>query len=225
MASDYILNSKGARTGLSVQSVAEDGTYFPVLGICLGFELMISHIGEDISLITPCNKCTDYNAILQFTEEGRNTRLLTKGLNKAQCELLEKEHLSYNYHTYMVEPKLFIKNLKLTEFFNLVSTSPSEDKSFNFISTIEAKRMPFYGFQHHPEWGFYDFYNPKLKVICNDKTKDIGNTIGNFFLSEAKKNKHVYEDKKELEEHIIVNKKIERVDLKGYTYFTNKAMT
>jgi len=197
------------------------GIYLPVLGICLGFELMTSYISKDLSLVQPCIKCSDYNTTLRFTEEGKRSKLYKECFNKKQLEDLEKKHLSYNYHSYMVDPKRFVENEKLSKFFNMVSTSPACDDSFEFVSTIEGREVPFYAFQHHPEWCFYDFYDPKLNVICNNETKDIGDSIRTFFLNECKKNNNTYEDKEELERKMLVNEKLEKVKTKGYIYFLN----
>eukprot|EP00826_Nyctotherus_ovalis_P005065 TRINITY_DN11136_c0_g1_i1.p1 TRINITY_DN11136_c0_g1~~TRINITY_DN11136_c0_g1_i1.p1 ORF type:complete len:318 (-),score=42.74 TRINITY_DN11136_c0_g1_i1:118-1071(-) len=195
------------------------GVYFPVLGICLGFELMVSYVAKDFSLIEPCTNCNDYNAILKFTEEGKDSRLYRKCFNERQIENLQAKSLSYNYHSFMIDPERFLAHEKLSKFFSIISTSPSINNSFEFVSTIEAKEFPFYAFQHHPEWSFYDYYNPKLNVICDNETKDIGNAIRLFFLKESKKNNNVYADKEELEKRLIVNQKLHKAEIKGYTYF------
>ena len=184
---------------------------------------MAAYIGNDLGIVEPCTKCNDYSTILQFSEPPRNTRLF-KIFNEAQCKALQSAPISFNYHSFMVDYHKFTQNQNLHRFFRVLSTSPSKDNSFTFVSAIEGREFPLYGLQHHPEWCFHDFYFPKVNVVCSEQTKGIGKAIGKFFLEEAGKNKHKYEDKNELRQRTIINAKIHLDSSKGYIYLLNKVV-
>ncbi len=198
------------------------GDYFPVLGICLGIELMAACVGGDIGIVETCDKCANYCATLDYTKEADESRIM-KALTADQRARLHSVPLSFNYHSFKIDHAKFLASPKLNDFFRVVSTSPAEDGSFSFVSTIEGREYPFYAFQHHPEWSFHDFYFPRVNVVHSAETIGIGRAIGQFVRAEALKNKHVYPDKEELKGKIIVNGKLYMDSGKGYAYLLNHA--
>lgn len=195
------------------------GTYFPVMSICLGFELFAAAIGNDLSIVEPCEKCVNYSTILDLTPLAVKSKFL-KALSEEQLKRLQTADLCYNYHSFMVDRKKFLKNQLLSEFFNIISLSPSIDKSFKFVSMIEGKKYPFYGLQFHPEWCLHDFYDKSVNiaVVQTEETHSISRNIAKFFLSEAKKNGRVYHDKAELRKEVVVNAERQFDSVKGYIY-------
>jgi len=200
----------------------KNGNYFPILGICLGFELLAAAIGETLDIVEPCEFCCNYCTTLEYCKESQDAKIL-KAFSEEQLKKLQNEKLSFNYHSFMIDYDKFIKNKKLNEFFRVVSLSPSQENHFKFVSTIEARNYPFYAVQHHPEWSFHDFYFPKTNVICNSDTVNIGKSLGNFFLNEARKNKNEYLDKVDLKNKLLVNGKSYLDESKGYVFLFNPA--
>ena len=198
----------------------DEGIYFPVMGICLGFQMMTAVIGDSLDIVEFAYGSCDYNTVLNWTSEAPNSKVWDC-FSKEQRELLSTKDLSFNYHFYKVDVEKFKQNQKLDAFFKILSTSPSKAREYEFISIIEGKHYPFYAFQHHPEWCYHDFYYPKMQVILSKVTEEIGNSIAKLFLDDARKNRNVYPNKKELKERIVVNAPTAINETKGYVHLLN----
>jgi len=198
------------------QKINDEGIYYPVFGVCLGFELFVAIIGKDIELVEKREKCVNYCAPLEFSEKSIVEK--SKFYNcftESQLQYLSKENLSFNYHSFATSIEKFQSNHYLSEFFNIIAVSPSSDNSFKFVTMIEGKKYPFYAVQHHPEWGVYNFYLTKHNFIVNSKTKEIMKSITKFLINETKKNKNRFLNLDDLEKVLVYNAKIVQNPIKG----------
>ena len=60
--------------------------------------------------------------------------------------------MTYNAHTYGIDPSKFETDAGLKEMFELTSVSyTTETNGKAFAATIEGKKYPFFGTQFHPE--------------------------------------------------------------------------
>ncbi len=214
------LYTKAGRTLIELAiEINDSGTYFPVYGVCLGFELMAAVIGKDIGVVEACKNCLDCAVVLEVTEEAKKgSSKIMSALSESDMKALQAENISYNVHTFMVDPAKFAANKLLSEFFNVVSLSPSSDGSFRFVSTIEAKKYPFYAFQHHPEWGIYNFYRMDIHPVCTEKTKEIAYTFGDFFANEARRNHNRFTSPDYVSANIVSKARIQKLSNKGYVF-------
>lgn len=216
--SDY---TKAARALLKAAvELNEQGIHFPVIGICLGFQTMTAVMGSALDIVEFAKGTSNYNAVLNWTSEASHSQLWNC-FSAEQRKMLANQQLSFNYHNYMVDPEKFKKNQKLNDFFRIVSTSPSEQGDFEFVSSIEGRQYPFYGFQHHPEWCYHDFYYPKMEVIKSGVTAEIGNAVARLFLGDARRNQNVYPNKEELKKKSLVNAPTSLNQSKGFIYMLN----
>ena len=216
--SDY---TKAGRQLLKLAAeINNENINFPVLGICLGFQLMTSCIGSSLDIIEPCDNCNDYSTTLEWTSEAKDSKIYNCFLEEQRTRL-SSAPLSFNFHSYMVDLNKFKENKDLNNFFKVVATSNSMTKDFSFITAIEGKNYPFFAFQHHPEWCYHDFYYPKGNIVNSIETIEIGNSIAKLFLSEAKKNKNSYPKPEELKAKSVVNATKYLHKSKGYVYLLN----
>ncbi|KAI5709649.1 hypothetical protein M8J75_002007 [Diaphorina citri] len=78
------------------QKMNSRGDYFPILGICLGFELLLFVENKEKELRTDCN-CFHENLSLRFLKNGSKTGLY-KTFPKKSLKALAKNNITYNYH-------------------------------------------------------------------------------------------------------------------------------
>jgi len=167
------------------------GDYFPLWGVCLGMQqMMIIVDGKDnMNLLERFDSYNDLKLPLHFTTDGLKGRLMTYLLdhNPDMVKILMDQPLSINNHMMGLSPASFNKNPKLQSFFRIVSYN-YDRQGKAFVSTIEAKKYPFYGVQWHPE-SIAFFYD-----------------LANFLWKETSKNQHNKTLPKHMElQHQILN--------------------
>ncbi len=198
--------------------------YLPLLGICLGFELLAACIGRDLSLVQPCADCCDYSAALAFTPSAARSRLFGSLAPEQRVRLASAE-LSFNFHSYSVLADRFRANRRLHDMFAITATSRSRTGLREFVSSFEGRGIPIYATQHHPEWCLHDFYTPRVNVVRTPETVRIGREIGKFFVSEAMKGSRGGWSREELRRRALVNCGVSfRDQVKGYVYLANRAV-
>ena len=102
---------------------------------------------------------------------------------------LATEPITYNAHHDGITPQSAAANEGLTETIDVLSTSVDR-KGKPYVAQFEAKTLPIYGNQFHPE---------KVQFVHTSKDKDIPRTphavaaaryLAQFFVSEARKSNH-----------------------------------
>lgn len=73
-----------------------------------------------------------------------------------------------------------------------------------FISTIEHKHYPFYGVQFHPEKNLYEWVRNK-NISHTANSIYASQYFAQFFVSEARKSDHHFEDSKTEDQYVIYN--------------------
>ncbi|CAH6777393.1 gamma-glutamyl hydrolase [Phodopus roborovskii] len=170
----------------------DEGDYFPVWGTCLGFEELAFLVSGE-SLLTLTNTVS-VTLPLTFTEGA----LLGRMFQNFPAELLVSlalEPLTANFHKWSLSVKNFTENEKLNKFFSILTTNTVGN--IEYISSMEGFKYPVFGVQWHPEKAPYEWKG--LKGISHaPNAVRTAFYLADFFVSEARKNDHHYED--ELEE-------------------------
>ncbi len=174
----------------------QSGEYFPLLGICQGFEELIwsaTDFGPEL-----CINCVDNteNVLLacDFTEYGENCRMLNSSripeLDKMVKEAL-KTDITPNFHSNAVMPNAFRESTALTELFEIVSTSVN-DSGPEFVSIIEGKTLPIYGLQWHTSLQVFE-WSPKLSCLTHTpEAVLVMQYLANFIAGELRKNENQF---------------------------------
>ena len=169
-----------------------NGDYFPIWGICLGFEIIMLSVAEDYNIMkTGCN-CFKYNDILNFTHQAYSSRMLSL-LTRKQLYELETNPITYNSHNDFFTTEDFYKNRNLVSELKVISTSTNQNHTISFISAIEGIKYPLYGIQFHSEKSVYD-YNANHPSVHSKTSIIIMQTFPIFFINEAKKSKHIFKE-------------------------------
>ncbi|TWW70704.1 Gamma-glutamyl hydrolase, partial [Takifugu flavidus] len=174
------------------------GDYFPVWGTCLGFEeLTYLTLGK---LVLTRNNMRDVALPLNFTDDAKGSRMF-KGFPADLMSDLASESLTANAHKWSLAMSSYNSNVELKKFYKVLSTN--SDGTLEFVSTIEAYSYPIYGTQWHPEKNPFEF----LKAYVPHSPSAVRTTfyMAEFFVSEARKNKHRFQSEAEEQKALIYN--------------------
>jgi gamma-glutamyl hydrolase len=163
------------------------GDYYPVWGTCDGFEWLMEIFGG-MGDIVPGFDSEYMPAKLTFTPAAKTSRLY-RGANATLLNWLATEPITYNAHHEGITPKSAASNKGLAQSIDVLSTSVDR-KGKAFVAQFEAKTLPIYGNQFHPE---------KIQFVHSSSDPHIPRTaeavaaaryLAQFFVSEAKKSNH-----------------------------------
>ena len=125
----------GKQLFLHAKTANAKGDYFPLLGICLGCQLLSYLVAGK----NPLNR-TDSSHIdlkLKYTPETANSRLF-KDMDPSLKERLQEEAISYNNHKFSVLVDTFNANSNLKSFYKNLATSEGR-KGLEFVAAMEGK--------------------------------------------------------------------------------------
>lgn len=74
-----------------------NGIRFPILGVCLGFEFLITVANENKNILMNCS-IDNKNYPLKFTKNYLKTALFSE-LTPQQYNILTSENVTFNHHT------------------------------------------------------------------------------------------------------------------------------
>jgi len=122
----------------------QKGEYFPIFGICFGFQLLVSLVGGITRFATHHS-----DGLTALTILHEHAKLLSPFSKK---DLLHLEHTTATLqnHQHGISVKGFTKNTSLVQFYHIVA-SAIDDKGKEYVAAIESKYFPVYGVQFHPE--------------------------------------------------------------------------
>lgn len=192
------------------------GVYYPILGICLGMELLaqVAIGGQEIrsycsatKLALPLDfeKGCKYVFRKQFfmiVSTGFRTSKLFSNASKEVIEILATEAVTYNYHQYCFTKEDFEEH-SLDQQFNILATNRDKN-GLEFISAYESNTYPFYGIQWHPEKVLYEFVR-NYNIPHTSNSVKASQYFANFFVDEARRNDHAFQSWQEEQEALIYN--------------------
>lgn len=144
--------------------------YFPIFGICYGFQLLVC-------AISGITKLTIHHADGLYPIHICNHSRMFSTFSPSFLHSLENSNSTLHNNNFGISVIDFMKNKHLTRFYNIVATG-TDDNHKQYVSVIEAKYYPIYGIQWHPE----------------RSTKTAG-PIADFFISECRVRSRKYNTK------------------------------
>lgn len=165
------------------------GEHFPLLGTCLGFEMLAVLIAEDDDVLCGlnCFAASGVSLSLNLTPGAASSRFFA-GFSAELMDAVAHQNVTFNSHSNGMSPQSLRESPKLNDFWNLLSTS--RDLAGNeFISTVEAKRYPIWGVQWHPEKPAFEFIGMEGVMIPHTQEAiEIGQQVANNFVFSARRN-------------------------------------
>ncbi|KOC65865.1 Gamma-glutamyl hydrolase [Habropoda laboriosa] len=193
-----------ADAGYKIYNIAERmnriGDYFPIFGICLGFELLTYVVAQRTPHRINCSS-QGQSLPLEFTPDYRESRMF-KNIPLQIQNILQYERVTVNFHNFCVtENKL--KKIGVSNKFRILSLN--EDwNGLEFISSLEHITLPFYGTQFHPEKNPYEWIRGR-NISHTENSIKVSRYFADFFLSEARKNHHSFPTTDKEAEALIYN--------------------
>ena len=164
----------------------------PIIGICRGFLLLSSIIGNNMNILSLYNNKRAFN--VEIIPESFKAKLFSLFQPK-NFEEMKNLLTTPFYHIRGIIPEDFKKNKILNEIF--IITSYGYDKNGKkFVGSIESKNMnkfQIYGLQFHPEKAPY-IRHPRYKNKQTNDTIQRSQLIALFFVNECKKNNHKFSE-------------------------------
>lgn len=174
----------------AIQASAE-GDYFPVWGTCLGFQWMLEAVGGQDSIEYNHFDSEDFPGALNFTPPSPGR--IFANASAALEGWFVQDNVTYENHVDGVEPRHFARSANLSAMFDILATSVDR-KGLAYVAVVEAKSLPLYGIQFHPEKIRFVNNNPapgyNLHIPKTPKAQAASDYLANFFVGEARRNTH-----------------------------------
>jgi len=180
------------------------GDYVPILGHCMGFELLAIITSEDFNILSGVD-AENLTLPLNFTDAAFNSRWLSSASQRI-LNILSTEPVTMNNHVQCVAPEDFEANNCLPKFYKVLSTN-NDRNGKTFISMWEGKHYPVYGAQWHAEKPQFE-WNPQEVINHTPDSVDAMQYFANFIVNEARKNSHRFSSSKVEYNSLIYNYKL-----------------
>ena len=200
-----VTSSDYAKTGRKIFNFAkklnDNGDYFPLWGTCLGFQFL-SFLVSGTDQVLSQTDSQNLSLPLNFSSDYLNSTMF-RDIAKDLANFLGSAATTFNAHDWSVTTTSFAQNEKLKDFFSILSTNRDRN-GIKFVSTIEAKRYPFYGSQWHPEKNPFE-WTLKENIPHEAKSIKVTQYMSNFFVNEARYSKHKFNTTEEEHSALIYN--------------------
>lgn len=159
------------------------GEHFPLLAICLGFELLTMIISKDNNILEEFSASHQASTV-QFVD---NVNFEETVFGRFPPELLKKMStycLVMQNHHYGISPEGLQANKDLCSFFRILTTSVDKNNKV-YVSSVQAQRYPITALQWHPEKNAFEWGSSQIP-----HTEDairVTQHVANYFISEARK--------------------------------------
>jgi gamma-glutamyl hydrolase len=169
------------------------GDHFPLWGTCLGFEWLLEEGG---GVLDRGFDSENISLALELAPAAPSSRMF--GGDASLLALLSNTSnpVAMNNHMAGMSAAHFAGTAKLAGIYNVLSTNVDR-KGREFVSTIEAKAMPLYGTQWHPEknnfeWGDSKDGTPYEVINHSPEAVAASQALANFLVGEARRSEHKY---------------------------------
>lgn len=188
------------------KSMAEfdaNGDYFPILGICLGFEELLVLAEEERKL----DRITGTSGVALNTKFAPDveSRLLASdhGISDKTKATWSQQNSTCHFHKWGMMKTTFDKLPKVNDIFKIVSTS-FDGNHEEFVDIIEGHKYPFYGTQFHPEKNAFEWKRRIAAGLPHSPSSiRASQDFGNFFVDEVRQNCHRFSSEAEEDEATI----------------------
>jgi len=172
----YDNNKTYNTTKIFFELAMQHGNY-PILGICMGVQFMITYFSKknwDIVKTTVNNTSTQSNLYVDLDKIDNSI------LMYIPIDYYRYKFFNFN-HNHAITYDFFIKNIDLMKNFNILTITKCKNDKHLFISSIQSKIYPFFGLQWHPEKSNFEL-SPYQNINRQSESIIIGNSISSFFI-------------------------------------------
>lgn len=190
-----------AKAGAKLYNMAiaanKKGDYFPIFGVCLGFELLsVLGAGDHLTACSSVGRALP----LTFQPAAKSSRLYGNAPEEVLSTLASSASTA-NSHHWCLTPENFT-TWRLDSFYDIAATS-QDDNGLTFIASIEARNYPIWGLQFHPEKPLYE-WNKKFIPHSYDVI-DASQYFADFLVAQARRSGHTFSSQTQEDKYLIYN--------------------
>jgi len=186
-----------------VKEINDQGTYLPLWGTCLGFELLHLCAYPEYGVLPSFNGDPAYVQRNNFTSAGKDSRMFAAKGGKQVQSLMSTHFIHLLSHNHGIQPKEYHQWKNLSDVFRPLATTRDKDQE-ELVSMIEGINYPIYGTQFHLEKNLYE-WDPAIPVPHNQQATAISTYLSEFFISEARRNSNSFASEAALKPYLIYN--------------------
>jgi len=171
------------------KKVNSNGDHFPVLAVCLGFELLFFLEVGSYDILGNCNS-SNVALPLIFKKTFHNSQLYSR-VPRDVIQILSSLPVTSNHHSKCVTEHL-LKKYNLEKKWHVLSTSIDLNGK-SFISSVESYNFPIAGIQFHPEKNAFE-WKPKEQNPHFQKAIYSARVFYDWLVDGARKNNHSFDN-------------------------------
>ena len=187
-----------------VKKINTQGEFFPLWGICLGFEILHICTRNEFNTITDYDGEPSYMATNEFTNQALRSAMFTYrsvDYGHQMMSILATQKVSVLGHFYGINPSDYELYASFRDTFEIISIMHDRSGAA-FVGLVEGKHYPIFGCQFHPEKNSFEF---AVDEYTHDEDGIFAATyFSNFIVSLGRKNNHTFPEL-ELNQKIIYN--------------------
>lgn len=172
------------------KDINKKGRYFPLFGICLGFEAILlveSNLKFPIAFVNQNNVTSS----VRLTDSPTKFR---KGFNDTDANALKSKSLMFFFHDLGFLPSDFMTFDTLADNYSIAAVNPAGDYG-DEIAAFQHNTLPVFGVQFHPEKTLFE-QSPFYNIDRSDEAIDLAYKFGTVLLDrrnriQSKKTKSV----------------------------------
>ncbi|KAM3287093.1 gamma-glutamyl hydrolase 2 [Capsicum chacoense] len=159
------------------------GEHFPLLAICLGFELITMIISKDNNILEEFSASHQASTV-QFVENIKLEGTVFGRFPPALLEKMTTHCLVMQNHRFGISPEGLQANKDLCSFFRILTTSVDKENKV-YVSSMQAQRYPVTALQWHPEKAVFEWGSSQIPHT--EDAIQVTQNVANYFVSEARK--------------------------------------
>ncbi|XP_054716706.1 gamma-glutamyl hydrolase-like [Uloborus diversus] len=194
------------RTGRIIFKIAskmnDNGTYFPLWGTCLGFELLNFLVAGKLWM-KACS-AEDLSTNINFVNGFNDSRMFGH-LEDSMKHVMQKELVTIHFHQWCITPENYSMS-GLDKYFKVLAINQDRN-NVAFVSAVEAINYPFYGVAFHPEKVMFEWVisDKEHNIPHSSESIRVSQYFANFFVNEARKNLNKFPYKEDEDDLLIYN--------------------
>ncbi|KAL7103754.1 hypothetical protein ACP275_08G199100 [Erythranthe tilingii] len=163
----------------NVRRKNDAGEHFPLLAICLGFELLTMIVSEKKNILEKFDALNQATTLDNIDVNGNLFQRFPEVLrNKLSTKCLVMQN-----HSYGISLAKFRRDARLNSFFKILATS-TDKKNKPYVSTVQARKYPVTAVQWHPEKNAFEW--GLSGIPHSEDAVQVTQHVANFFVREAR---------------------------------------
>mmetsp|Transcript_16477 Transcript_16477/g.29723 ORF Transcript_16477/g.29723 Transcript_16477/m.29723 type:complete len:240 (-) Transcript_16477:67-786(-) len=168
----------------------DEGTYYPLLGIGFGMQLMLMCLEQVGGQATSVSFTNSYSQKLEFTNEATNAALYDSFIGGCITNFQKTTPVHYFKHTDVIYSSRYAEG---SDFYNNWEVlAHAYNSGTKFIAAMEGKYFPFYGTEFNLELKVYEVTvdNPSNENTSDleSSTDSVSRYLLHYFVLEASRN-------------------------------------